>query len=161
MEKLKNFLQEKTTEVLEEALENMAFVGIEECSQETIAELDQDTLAVNLLITEPALLEMRLDIAKELLYQIAETMYTMERDELEDQHINDLLSEILNTIAGRFMSEILPAESNFALGLPELTNEESILSDLQFYYLAEDCPLTVTIKAADIDNLKTLLSNSI
>ena len=160
MEELKNFLHTKTTEVLEETLENMAFLGIEECTLAEAIELKQEMVGVNLLITEPELLEMRLDVSKELLYQIAETMYTMERNELEDRLINDLLAEILNTQAGRFMTEILPSDSTFALSIPELTNEEESNSELKFYYIAEDCPLTVEIKAADMESLNSLLSTS-
>ena len=160
MEQLKNFLHTKTTGVLEETLENMAFVGIEECTEAEAGELKQEMIGVNLLITEPELLEIRLDVSKELLYQIAETMYTIDRDELEDRLINDLLAEILNTLAGRFMSEILPAETNFALSIPELTEEVEDTSELKYYYIAEDCPLTVEIKAAEIESLNSLLSTS-
>lgn len=160
MTELTSFLHQKTTTVLEETLENMAFVSIEECSLEEAANLKQPMLGVNLLITEPELLEMRLDVSKELLYQIAETMYTMDRDELSDPLINDLLAEILNTLAGRFMTEILPPESDFSLSIPELAEEdEESSSEFKFNYIAEDLPLSVEIKAAEMDNLNTLLNN--
>ena len=160
MEQLKNFLHTKTAEVLEETLENMAFVSVEESTEAEVSELKQEMVGANLLITEPELLEMRLDVSKELLYQIAETMYTMDRDELENQLINDLLAEILNTLAGRLMTEILPPETNFALSIPELADEEESTSELKFYYIAEDCPLFVEIKAADMESLNSLLSTS-
>jgi len=158
MEELTTFLHQKTTEVLEETLENMAFVSIEECTSDEALNLKQQMLGVNLLITEPELLEMRLNVSKELLYQIAETMYTMDRDELNDQLINDLLAEILNTLAGRFMTEILPPDSDFALSIPELSDEEESTSELTFNYIAEDFPLSVEIKAAEMDNLNSLLN---
>ncbi|MEA3465480.1 MAG: chemotaxis protein CheX [Thermodesulfobacteriota bacterium] len=161
MEQLKKFLHKKITEVLEETLENMAFVGIEECSEIEASELKQEMMGVNLMITDPELLEMRLNTSKELLYQIAETMYTMDRDELEEQLINDLLAELLNTLAGRFMSAIIPTETNFSLSIPELAeDEDESTSDLKYYYIAEDYPLSVEIKAADIESLNSLLSTS-
>ncbi|MBW2185690.1 MAG: chemotaxis protein CheX [Deltaproteobacteria bacterium] len=159
MNDLTTFLHQKTTTVLEETLENMAFVSIEECTLEEAVNLKQQMLGVNLLITEPELLEMRLDVSKELLYQIAETMYTMDRDELSDQLINDLLAEILNTLAGRFMTEILPPESDFSLSIPELADGEESTSEFKFNYTAEDLPLSVEIKAAEMDNLNSLLNN--
>ena len=141
------------TEVLEEAFESMAFISTEECSKEDAAAIQQEMMAVNLLITEPVLFEMRLDVAKELLYQVAETMYTMDRDELEDKFINDLLAELLNTLAGRFMTEILPDEKSFSLSLPELATDESNAPALKFYYSAEECPISIEINSADMDTL--------
>jgi len=82
----------------------------------------------------------------------------MDRDELNDQLINDLLAEILNTLAGRFMTEILPPDSDFALSIPELSDEEESTSELTFNYIAEDFPLSVEIKAAEMDNLNSLLN---
>jgi len=162
MEELKSLVHSKVTETLEETLENMAFISIEECSKEEASELEQDFLGVNLLVTEPALFEIHLNISKELLFQLAENMYAMDRDELDEQLIKDLLAEILNTSAGLFMTAILPPEKHFTLGLPELTDGISNNNDdaeLKFYYIAEDCPLTVEIMAADTDSLKSLFNN--
>jgi len=159
MEELKQLLHAKVTEVMEETLENMAFISLEECSEEEVEELAQPQLGVNLLVTEPALFEMHLNASTELLYQLAENMYAMDREELDEQLINDLLAEILNTVAGLFMTAILPADTKFTLGLPELSNEIEAVSELKFNYIAEDCPLTVEIKAADLDSLKALLND--
>lgn len=159
MENLRDLLQDKITAVMEETLENMAFISIEECSAEEAAELDQPQLGVNLLITEPVLFEMHLNTSKELLYQLAENMYAMDREELDEQLINDLLAEILNTVAGLFMSAVLPPETKFALGLPELSDEIEGGSELTFNYIAEDCPITIEIKAADLDSLKSLFND--
>lgn len=159
METLKPFLQEKITLVLEEALENMAFISVEESSAEEVAELSQQFRGVNLLINEPTLFEMHLNIANELLLQLAENIYAMEPDELSEQLTNDLLAEILNTVAGLFMTAVLPPDTSFTLGLPELSDNSEDDTDLKFYYIAEDYPLTIAIKAADIDGLKSLMNN--
>jgi len=102
---------------------------------------------------------MHLNASQELLYQLAENMYAMEREELDDQLINDLLAEILNTIAGLFMTAVLPSDTKFVLGLPKLSEEIVDGSELVFNYIAEDCPITVEIKATDIASLKSLLQN--
>jgi hypothetical protein len=158
MDNFSTFLQNKITEVLEECLENMAFISLEPSSKDEVEEIGAQLLGVNLLITEPALFEMQLNASQELLYQIAENMYTMDRDDLSDDLINDLLAEILNTLAGRFMTEALPPETHYVLGLPELSTETATHSELTFYYLAEDCPLTVEIKAADVANFESIFS---
>ncbi|MDY0191584.1 MAG: chemotaxis protein CheX [Desulfuromonas sp.] len=159
MEELHRLLQAKVTEVMEETLENMAFTSVDECSAEEIEELDQQLMGVNLLVTEPVLFEMHLNSSQELLYQLAENMYAMEREELDDQLIKDLLAEILNTVAGLLMTAILPPETKFALGLPELSDEIVGGSELVFNYIAEDCPITLEIKAADLDSLQALLQD--
>ncbi len=159
MQELQKTLQDKITAAMEETLENMAFISVEECSAEEVEELDHPQLGVNLLVREPVLFEMQLHSSKELLYQVAENMYAMEREELDDRLINDLLAEVLNTVAGLFMSAILPPETKFALGLPELSDEIEGGSELVFNYIAEDCPISVEIKTADLDSFKSLFSN--
>lgn len=161
MDELITFLHQKTTTALGETLESMAFVAIEEATVDEAENIKQPMLGSNLLILEPELLEMRLDVSRELLYQIGETMYTMEREELNEQLINDLLAEILNTLAGRFMTAIIPPEIDFTLSLPELADadEEECTSEFKFYYIAEELPLTVEIKAAETDNLSSLMNN--
>lgn len=156
------FLEEKITYVLEEALENMAFISIEDSSKDGCDEIEGERLNVNLLITKPALLEMRLEMSRELLVQIVETMYTMDRDEITPQLINDLLAEILNTLAGRFMTEILPADQTFSLNLPEITDVVDDTSEgkrLTYYYLAEEEPVIVEITMADDTDLSIILNN--
>lgn len=162
MDALNQFLQEKMTLVLEEAMENMAFVSIEESSKEECQEFDEERLNVHLLVTNPALLEMRLEMPRELLVQIVETMYTMDRDEINNQLVNDLLAEILNTLAGRFMTEALPADQTFSLNLPELTDEVDESPEttrFTYYYLAEELPLLVEITTADVEELATILNH--
>ncbi len=145
------------SEVLEEALEAMAFISIDECSAEEAGQLQQQSMKVDLLITEPVLFEMRLSVSTELLYQIAETMYTMDREELDEQLVKDLLAEMLNTVAGRFMTEILPEQTPFTLSLPEEATDQDGSAALKYFYMAEDLPLSIEINSADMDSLYAVL----
>lgn len=162
MEELKQFLEEKVMGVLEETLENMAFLSVEETDAQFVKEFEGERLNVSLLITKPTLFEMRLEMPHELLVQIVETVYTIDQDEITTQLIDDLLAEILNTLAGRFMTEILPTDQTFDLSLPEVTNEVDESAEatrFTFYYMAEDYPLTVELTAADSENLSFFLNN--
>ena len=157
------FLQEKTTCVLEETLENMAFISVDGSSKQECTEIEGERLNANLLITKPVLLEMRLEMSRELLVQIVETMYIMDREEITDQLIGDLLAEILNTLAGRFMTETLPADQTFSLNLPELTevvDDAPEAKRFTYYYLAEEYPLIVEITMADDTDLSIILNNN-
>lgn len=158
MEEKQQKIRAAVSEVLGEALEAMAFVSIEECSADEAKDLWQQCKAADLLITEPALFEMRLRIATELLYQVAETMYTMDRDELEEQLVTDLLTELLNTVAGRFMTEILPEQTTFTLSLPEVATSCEGNATLEFFYIADDLPVSIAINSADMDSLYAIIN---
>ncbi|MBN2644276.1 MAG: chemotaxis protein CheX [Desulfuromonadaceae bacterium] len=156
MDAIKQLFAEKLTETLEETLENMAFLSIDPATAETAAEYSNPLKEVHLLVTAPVLMELRLRMAEELLFQVVETMYIMDRTDVTEQLINDLLSEILNTLAGRFMADILPTNQTFSLGLPEVMEDNSPSEDnllLQTFFQADEHPLSVSIMAPDMDDI--------
>nr|WP_320050068.1 chemotaxis protein CheX [uncultured Desulfuromonas sp.] len=164
MQEFDQILQEKITSVLAETLENMAFLDVDDSSEEEIAELDTKNLSVTLMITKPILMEMRLEMDQELLLQVVETVYTMDREDITEQQVEDLLAEFLNTLAGRFMTELLPADQTFSLNLPEINNDDdsdfSEMDSHSFYYLADELPVIVELTAANADKLAEILSGS-
>ena len=140
----------------------MAFLDVDESSREEVEELEGKRLSVTLMVAKPILLEMRLEMDEELLLQVVETVYTMDRDEITEQQVEDLLAEFLNTLAGRFMAEILPEDQTFALNLPEI-NEDDDFSETDshsYYYLADELPVIVELTSANSDELAELLSDS-
>ncbi|PLX91379.1 MAG: hypothetical protein C0620_11245 [Desulfuromonas sp.] len=163
MEEFNQKLQEKISSVLGETLENMAFLGVDDSSKEEIEEITGKRLSVTLLVTKPLLLEMRLEMDEELLLQVVETVYTIDRDEITPKQVEDLLAETLNTLAGLFMTEVLPEDQTFSLNLPEVNEEESEPSNEagshKFYYLADELPVIVELTSADKDALATLLTD--
>lgn len=163
MQEFDQILQEKITSVLAETLENMAFLDVDESSREEIEELEGKRLSVTLMVSKPILLEMRLEMDEELLLQVVETVYTMDREEITEQQVEDLLAEFLNTLAGRFMAEVLPEDQTFALNLPEINDEDSNFSETDshsYYYLADELPVIVELTSANSDELAKLLSDS-
>lgn len=101
-----------------ETLENMAFVEvtpIRSCSLDQDAEL----MVVSLLMHDPVPGEFRLSMPRDLLLQIAETLYSMPLEELEELQLEDTLAELLNTLAGKFLNRVIPGEV-YRLGLPEI-----------------------------------------
>ncbi|EAT15792.1 chemotaxis protein CheX [Desulfuromonas acetoxidans] len=162
MQEFEQILQEKITSVLAETLENMAFLDVDESSREELEELDGKRLSVTLMVAKPILLEMRLEMGEELLMQVVETVYTMDRDEITEQQVEDLLAEFLNTLAGRFMAEVLPEDQTFALNLPEINQGDdfSETDSHSYYYLADELPVIVELTSANGDELAELLSDS-
>ncbi|MFA5701882.1 MAG: chemotaxis protein CheX, partial [Desulfuromonas sp.] len=119
MAELQKLLAEKLAEVIDETLENMAFISTEEVDTAQPPLLTEDMRAACLLTTAPIVMEIRLSMAEDLLRQIVETMYTIDAEDITQEQIVDLLAETLNTLAGRLMSELLPADQAFSLSLPE------------------------------------------
>jgi len=162
MQEFEQILQGKITSVLAETLENMAFLDVDESSLDELEELEGKRLSVTLMVVKPILLEMRLEMDEELLIQVVETVYTMDRDEITEQQVEDLLAEFLNTLAGRFMAEVLPEDQTFALNLPEINKDEdfSETDSHSYYYLADELPVIVELTSANGDELAELLSDS-
>ena len=159
MERLQAVLQEKLTEVLDETFGSMAFLGVCEASAADCATAGSLREA-QLLVTEPVLMELHLATSEALLRQMAETLYNFDADQIEDHLINDLLAEILNTLAGRLMTALLPEQQTFALSLPELASEEERLDDnplFEAFYLADDEPVIVRLQASGPQALLNLL----
>ena len=103
--------------VTAEAIESLAFMEVS--AAEDFLGSDESVLWVTLLVYDPVQGEFQLIMPRELISEIAEIVYGPLMDEITDQNILDLLAEMLNTIAGRFLSEILPDDESFKLGIPE------------------------------------------
>jgi chemotaxis protein CheY-P-specific phosphatase CheC len=163
MEKLHQLLGEKLSGVVDETFENMAFINTEEVDEEQLPVDTEDLREVRLLITSPIVMEIHLQLDEELLHQIVETMYTIDADEITEEQIIDVLAETLNTLGGRFMTELLPPDQSFALSLPEVVSDDQDQSDdnivFSACYLADDYPVRIRISAATLEELEALLKN--
>lgn len=74
-------------------------------------------------VTEPVQGSFWLFLPKDLLAGIAENVYVMETDEIDQQILQDALAELLNTIAGKILQEALPEDQLFSLGLPQVAED--------------------------------------
>ncbi|MDD2557231.1 MAG: chemotaxis protein CheX [Desulfuromonadaceae bacterium] len=161
MAKLQKLLAATLAKVIDETLENMAFISTEEVDTEQAPLELENMRAVCLLITAPVVMEIRLGMAEELLHQIVETMYTIDADDITQEQIADVLAETLNTLAGCLMTELLPADQAFSLSLPEaVTDDLSTADDNTIFatqYMADDLPISVKISAAATEELEKIL----
>ena len=121
-----------------QTLENMAFMEVFPCEEEpqestgttdpaapaeSVEESGGGVMAVDLLVHSPVQGEFRLVMGRSLVVKIAEAVFRHTLEELPDQILGDILSEIVSTVAGLFMTEYLAGEQVFQLGLPELHME--------------------------------------
>ena len=108
-----------------ETLENMAFMEAFQADVPLPLE-GSDVLTVSLLIHDPQPGELWMTIPRPLLLKVAEGVFALPSEDLGDQILRDLLAEILNTLAGRFLTRLLPPLQSYRLGLPDF--EESVLA---------------------------------
>ena len=126
-------------------LENMAFMEVLPCDEPP--ESYDNVMQVTLLVHDPTPGEFRMLISRDLVAEIAANILGPEVEELEDQGLNDILSELLNTIIGRFLSEILSDDETFKLGLPEISMEEHTLQDpeaIHWNYMIDEAPFMIS-----------------
>ncbi|MFA6498399.1 MAG: hypothetical protein WC256_12065 [Desulfurivibrionaceae bacterium] len=98
-------------------IEDMAFTEV--MPSEATPQYDLAARGASLLVHDPVQGEFQLIIENSLLKYLAGIVYGPMADELNEQSEGDFLDELLNTIAGRFLSVILPEDKSFTLGIPE------------------------------------------
>ena len=90
---------------------------------------------------------------KELLAKITKIILGSTPEEVFEQNLKDILAEILNTIAGRFLSKIIPEDQTFSLGLTvneqdDYSNTDS--SEITWYFTIDDIPFFLSASGAPL-----------
>lgn len=136
-----NRLQEIMTEQLAQTLEGLSFADV------TRAEHGSEELGsarrVRIVSGEPTPLTITLYLPKNLLRRLAAAAMGIEEAELDDESIDDYLCELLNTLAGRYLTALYPGRT-YKLGLPQLQPPAQPAADA-WHYQADQFPLAVTV----------------
>lgn len=103
--------------LISEIIENTAFT--EAMPIEAAPQYDLAARGASLLVHDPVQGEFQLIMENSLLKYLASIVYGPTASEVTEQSEGDFLDELLNTIAGRFLSAILPDDKSFTLGIPE------------------------------------------
>ncbi len=128
-----------------ESIENMVFMAIDTDLDGVSEDLGSDAVMASLRVLEPQPGLLRLAMPRSTAVEISKNLYSVADNELSDAIIQDVTCELLNTIAGRAMKRILPAECAFHLGLPEMVDKTLDLpgSFVQCSFLADGYLLIV------------------
>ncbi len=102
-----------------QTLENMAFTEAMEHYNPEYNIPAADLVWSSILIQDPAQGEIRLAMPVEVLKKLTGAIFGLPEEEITPSQMDDILHELLNTIAGLFMTELLEADQTFKLGLPE------------------------------------------
>lgn len=112
-------------------IENLTFMEVFPASgpDPSLSASYTDLLFASQLVLEPIQGEFSLTMSRNLLTQLVISVYgPLLAGPASDENLHDLLAELLNTIAGRFLSEILPQEMGFRLDVPQSSEEVSFTS---------------------------------
>lgn len=130
--------------------ENMAFMEVLTLDESPSLE---DVMWTSILVHNPTQGELSLAIPKELLVKITETILGSTQEEVTEKNLKDILAEMLNTIAGRFLSEIIPDDQTFRLGLPVSEQEEYSSTDsaaITWYFTIDETPFSLSASGAPL-----------
>ncbi len=84
----------------------------------------EDLVWTSMLIMDPVQGELHLAMSKALLVKLTAAIFALDVDEVTEDQLHDSLDELLNTIGGLFMSNLLADNQTYRLGLPEFGEGE-------------------------------------
>jgi hypothetical protein len=129
-------------------LENMAFMEVSADLTESPPLSETETLSARLLVLDPLQAEIQLTLAVSLLRKIIEIVHAFPEDEVVETILPDMVGEMLNTVAGRLLNDLLPESQSYRLGLPEVGGVEETSGEgptKTWNYQVENEPLALTI----------------
>lgn len=126
--KLSSHLKEMVIESVVEAMEPWGFMEV--VPSEDFVPYNQaiDRIRVEILVIEPFQGGVRLVLPRELAVTITHNLYSYDLKDINEGILKDLMSEVLNVIAGRLMGKIVPPSKPFKIGLPEIGKEAFLTS---------------------------------
>jgi hypothetical protein len=117
-------LYQSMINAVSQTLENMAFMEVMEHFDRSY-EIPAGELVWNsLLINDPIQGEVRLAMSKTFLKTLTGNIFGMDDEEITQQQMDDILNELLNTIVGLFLSNLLADDQEYEMGLPEPGDEK-------------------------------------
>lgn len=142
----KKIWDELVPAVMAEVMETSAFTEARPAAE--APRFDQGVRGVALLVHDPVQGEFRLLMAEPLVKRLTATVYGPVGEKIGEAMENDFLAELLNTIAGRLLGEMLPPECSFQLGLPESRDGLAACSHppcLSWHFTIEGLPCTISL----------------
>ncbi len=133
-----------------ETFAQMAFVDVTLVEEES-ADF-QHSQIMHISILEPVLGGIALILPSECKQAIVENIYTDDWNTLHDDKIDDCLLEILNVIAGKFLTVFCGNDKMHAMSLPTMLFDKRKIDAShayrEFFFDAEGVPFKVSISVA-------------
>lgn len=110
---------DKVNALVIKTFEEMAFLETTPVGIQTTWHAEDNFYAAVVQVLEPFEGSIYLNMHKALLAIIAEGLLSIPQEELDFKMMADHLSEFANILAGNIMTESLPEDSKFKIGIPE------------------------------------------
>ncbi len=120
--------EQELGQVVSATFEKMGFMEAFGCDAR---DESTDMLCATLFIKEPVQAKMYFGCPQELAWKIAENLYGLE--ELSTDVVADMMTELLNTIAGSWLSNVIP-DQPFTLSIPDLCTDMSHAEEEKYEY---------------------------
>jgi CheY-specific phosphatase CheX len=126
-----NFNIETTREVLSnaisETLEGMAFMEYENVITPENINLHEDDAISEISIETPFTGQLFIVLNEDLTGNLYESITGEEHDGKSREELTDPIKEILNTLAGRFMANLVSGDIDFTIGIPAIVAGEELV----------------------------------
>ncbi len=120
MSDIKSRFKEELTSAISKTMENMTFEDVTfRSDQEDIKPVDKNKYWAILPIEEPFIGELVLEVPKECGRNLALEVYGEIDVAPSDEAVEDIVAEMLNTLAGSFLNGYVSKDVTFHLGLPQ------------------------------------------
>lgn len=117
-------------QVVQSSLEDIGFMEVLPVDDQSPYDESLERYRADILIEEPFAGEIQLVMPKTVLETIAKNVYSIEKQEISEETLNDILSEMINIIAGSLMRLWTPPSQIFKLGLPAVGQEAFLRIDI-------------------------------
>jgi hypothetical protein len=118
-----NPLYQSMINAVSQTLENMVFIEVMEHFDRSYEIPAEELVWNSLLINDPVQGEIRLAMSKTFLKKLTGNVFSIDDDEITQPQMDDILHELLNTIVGLFLTNLLADDQEYKMGLPELGEE--------------------------------------
>lgn len=103
-----------------QTLENMVFMEAMEHFDRSYEIPEEELTWTSLLVNDPVQGEIRLAMPENLLNKLTSNVFGIDPEEVTQPQKDDILNELLNTIVGLFLTNLLADNQEYKMGLPEL-----------------------------------------
>jgi len=107
-----------------QTLENMIFSEAMEHFDRSYKIPANELIWTSILINNPVQGEIILAMSKPSLKNMTANIFSLDLDAVEDAQTNDIINELLNTIVGLFMTNLVTDNQTYQIGLPEVSEDE-------------------------------------
>ena len=132
-------LQQAVFESVAETFEAMIFTQVAMPPPEESIVPGIDLVQASIAVIQPVTGRLSILVPPSMAVHITKNLYGWtDVQDPGDDLVNDSISELINTIAGRVMTRILPEDQTFELGLPVLGDDGNLSNQVVRYQFKAD-----------------------